>query len=294
MKTACVFAHFDPEGKVDEYVLYYLQQLQKIAGLIQFVTTASLDHAERRRVEELGVAVIERDNEGYDFCSYKAGIDAIDLTEFDELIVCNDSVYGPFWELATVFDAMRLRGANFWGLTDSYDYQHHLQSYFLVFAGDALQSQAFSDFWQSIEILEDKVAIIRRYEVGLSEVMDAAGFPPEPLARSQRVGNARHIGSYWRYYLKLFLRGWRDKDFWADGFRVITGRRLVGKNVTHLEWRPLIENAGVPFIKIGLLRDNPKDVANLDEVYDVIECVGEYPVRCIQNHLRRTGNSSRT
>ena len=290
MKTACVFAHYDPAGKVDEHVLYYLQELQKIAGLIQFVTTASLDDAERRRVEDLGVNVIERNNEGYDFCSYKAGIDAIDVSAFDELIVCNDSVYGPFSDLATVFAEMRSRDARFWGLTDSYDYQHHLQSYFLVFAGDALRSQAFKDFWQSIQILDDKVAIIRRYEVGLSQVMGAAGFPPEALAGSRRVGNARHIGSYWRYYLRLLLRRWRDTQFWADGLRVITGRRLVGKNVTHLEWKSLVEDGGIPFIKIGLLRDNPKDVGNLDEVYDVIERAGDYPVQCIRDHLRRTGS----
>lgn len=292
VKTACIFAHYDPQDKVDEYVLYYLRELNRIADSIQFVTTSELCAAERHKVESLGVNVIQRKNEGYDFYSYKVGIDAIDASEFDELIVCNDSVYGPLSDLATVFSTMRSRGANFWGLTDSYDYQHHLQSYFLVFAGGALQSQGFNDFWQSIQVLEDKVEIIRQYEVGLSRSMRAAGFPPEALARSQRIGNVKHIGSSWRYYLKLFSRRWRDKDFWAEGFRAISGDLLVGKNVTHSEWKSVLEDAGVPFIKIGLIRDNPKDVANLDEVYDVIERVGDYPVRYITEHLRRTSHWS--
>jgi rhamnosyltransferase len=292
VKTACVFAHFDPQDKVDDYVLYYLRELKRVADSIQFVTTSELCAAERRKVEELGVNFMQRKNEGYDFYSFKLGIEAIGVSRFDQLIVCNDSVYGPLSDLATVLAEMRSRNAKFWGLTNSHDYQHHLQSYFLVFAGDALQSQAFKNFWGSVQILDNKVEIIRRYEVGLSQSMAAAGFPPEALAEFRQVGNARHIGSYWRYYFKLFFRHWSDKQFWIDGFHVLSGKRLVGKNVTHLEWKSLVEDKGVPFIKIGLLRDNPKGVQNLDEVYGVIERMGNYPVTLIKNHLRRTRRSS--
>ena len=182
MKTACVFAHFDPQDKVDDYVLYYLRELKRVADSIQFVTTSELCAAERRKVEELGVNFMQRKNEGYDFYSFKLGIEAIGVSRFDQLIVCNDSVYGPLSDLATVLAEMRSRNAKFWGLTNSHDYQHHLQSYFLVFAGDALQSQAFKNFWGSVQILDNKVEIIRRYEVGLSQSMAAAGFPPEALA----------------------------------------------------------------------------------------------------------------
>ena len=292
MKTACVFAHFDRQDKVDDYVLYYLRELKKVADPIQFVTTSELGAAERRKVEELGVNFMQRKNEGYDFCSFKLGIEAIRVSEFDQLMVCNDSVYGPFSDLATILAEMRSRNAKFWGLTESHDYQHHLQSYFLVFEGDALQSQAFKNFWESVEILDNKVDIIRRYEVGLSQSMAAAGFPPEALAGLRKVGNARHIGSYWRYYFKLFFRHWSDKQFWIDGFQVLSGKRLVGKNVTHLEWKSLIEEKGVPFIKIELMRDNPKGVQNQDEVYDVIERTGNYPVTLIKNHLRRIRRST--
>lgn len=291
-RTACVFAHYDMQDKVDEYVLYYLRELQKIAATIHFVTTSALNDAERGKVASLGVNVLQRNNDGYDFCSYKLGIESIDRSQIDELIVCNDSVYGPFAELDELFATMRLRGANFWGLTDSYDYQHHLQSYFLVFSGDALQSQAFKGFWNSVEALSDKRDIIRRYEVGLSQSMAAAGFPPEALARSGKVGNAKHVGSYWRYYFSMLLRRWREKRFWSDSLRVMTGKLKVGKNVTHLEWKSLIEDGGVPFVKVGLMRDNPKHVADLDEVYDVIQHAGGYPVHYIQDHLRRTGRAS--
>jgi len=291
MKTACVFAHFDRDGKVDEYVIYYLQELQKIVGLIQFVTTSELHDAELRKVESLGVKVIQRNNEGYDFYSYKLGIEAIDLSQFDELIVCNDSVYGPFSKLATVFSIMRSRGAKFWGMTDSYDYQHHLQSYFLVFTRDVFDSSAFGDFWRSVRILDEKEDIIRRYEVGLSQSIAAAGFRLEAFAGSRHDSNASHIRSYWRYYFRMFLRRWTEKKFWVDGLGVISGQLQVGKNVAHLQWKSLIEESGVPFIKVGLLRENPKDVDDLDEVYDVIKRVGEYPVDLIKEHLRRTSEA---
>lgn len=291
MKTACVFAHYDRHGKVDDYVLYYLRELQKVAELIQFVTTADLSDTELRKVEDLGVNVIQRKNEGYDFYSYKLGIEAIDLSRFDELIVCNDSVYGPFSELATVLGEMRARGANYWGLTDSFDFYHHLQSYFFVFSGDALRSHAFEDFWQSMEILDDKEEIIRRYEVGLSRSMAAAGFQFEALARSRKFSNLRHIGSHWRYYCGMLWRRWKEPMFWANGFRVVSGKLHVARNPTHIGWRFLIRKGGVPFVKVELLRDNPKGINDLDRVFTVIQSVGDYPVQYIEDHLRRMRDS---
>lgn len=287
MKTACVFAHYDPHGKVDEYVLYYLRELQKVVDLIQLVTTARLCDAALSELGQLGVEVIQRENEGYDFYSYKLGIEQIDLSQFDELVLCNDSVYGPFSELSTVFNEMRARGVSFWGLTDSFDYQYHLQSYFLVFTGDVFQSRAFEDFWCSVRVLDDKKEIIRRYEVGLSRSLESAGFGFEAMAVSQKVGNLRHISASWRYYFAMVLRRWKERNFWADSFRILFGRWQLGKNATHVEWKSLMGECGVPFIKVALLRDNPKGLDDLDEVYGLINSLGEYPVRYIEDHMAR-------
>ena len=196
MKTACVFAHYDRQGEVDDYVIYYLRELSRVADSIQFVTTAELNDDAIDRVTGLGVNVIQRENRGYDFVSYKTGIEAIDLTQFDELVLCNHSVYGPFSELEPVFDAMRSRAADFWGLTDSYDTQHHLQSYFLVFTREVFGSSAFEDFWRSVRVLDEKEAIIRRYEVGLSRSLVDAGFRFDAVASSRQVSNVRHIGAH--------------------------------------------------------------------------------------------------
>ena len=57
MRRACVYAHFDRDGIVDEYVRYYLKCLQKVVEHIQFVTTSKLDDESHRALTSLGIPV---------------------------------------------------------------------------------------------------------------------------------------------------------------------------------------------------------------------------------------------
>lgn len=290
MRTACIFAHYDRKGEVEDYVLYYLRELQKLVDHLLFVTTASLSEPAVSVLNATGVKVLQRENVGYDFFSYKAGIETLELTEFDELVLCNDSVYGPFFELDTIFEEMRARGAGFWGLTDSYDYSRHLQSYFLVFGNDALHSVTFEQFWSSVEALSDKVEIIRRYEVGLSKAFAESGVVLEALAPAENVGTLHRIVNSPLYYVATFLKRFTQLDFWTDSYRVLSGKWRVGKNTTHMNWRWLIQEGGVPFVKVALLRDNPKRVQDLEDILDVVQSLGGYPTDVITGHLERVAS----
>ena len=68
---------------------------------------------------------------------------------------------------------------------------------------------------------------------------------------------------------------------------MLAGNLHVARNPTHIGWRSLIRNGGVPFVKVELLRDNPKKINDLDEIRHVIKSVGDYPVKYIEDHLRR-------
>jgi rhamnosyltransferase len=291
VKLACIFAHYDRDNTVDDYVFYYLKSLRDIVDTLVFVTTVSIDQSSIDRICSLGINLIQRKNEGYDFYSYKVGIEALSLGDYDEVILCNDSVYGPLTDIGLVVREMREKSQDFWGITDSFDFAYHLQSYFMVFGFSVLKSSTFTRFWDSVEILDDKKEIIRRYEVGLTQCLRQAGFVSHSMTSFDDVGKLTRVRQSWRSYLGTLKRRWREAAFWSDVYAVFVGNLDIGLNPTHSEWRSLLQDYHVPFIKVELLRDNPRGVGSLDAVGDVVRSLGDYPVSLIDAHLARVGDS---
>lgn len=183
VKRLCLFAHFDKDNIVDEYVLFYLRDIRKVADRIVFVSTSSLNAETISRLKDICDSVIIRKNEGYDFASWQTALQSETLQNFDELILCNDSVYGPFFPLEQVFGEMKGESCDFWGMTSNYDIAFHVQSYFLVFRKTILVSSVFQKFWDSMEIQQSKAKVIKLFEIGLSQTLLKAGFKASTYAR---------------------------------------------------------------------------------------------------------------
>jgi rhamnosyltransferase len=223
--------------------------------------------------------VILRENIGYDFMSYQAGIHSLDCSAYDQLVVCNDSVYGPFFDLAAIFQEMDSRpGVDFWGMTSNNDIAYHLQSYFMVFNRQVLLSDTFQRFWQDVRVLESKREIIRQYEVGLSQSLTRAEFTASVYAE-YRVP----IGSHLLAMAKRF-----SPAKVIDKLRLLlTGENIVPRvNVSHFHWKELLLEERMPFLKIELLRDNPMNI-DIADYQQVINDVSNYDCDLIRNHLAR-------
>ena len=287
--SACVFAHYDVHGIVDDYVIYSLTQLSQIVDRVIFVSTSKLLIDDVKKLEALGVEVITRPNVGYDFYSYKVGIEHIGDVQLERLILCNDSVYGPVSDIEYFDEVMSDKDGDFWGITESFDFSHHLQSYFLVFKRSILASRVFKNFWRSLAILEHKKDIVRNYEVGLSHLLVANGFKFYSAFPLEDKGNLRRVWQAKGEFYRSFKRRWHEVDFWVGVITLLTGRLDVGVNHSHLDWERLIVGFGSPYIKVELLRDNPKNVEHLEAIFDVIRSNGDYPVDLIVNHLERVG-----
>lgn len=287
VSRACVFAHFDVEGKVDQHVLYYLRELCLIADRVIFVTVSIVEQESLDQLSAVGVTTVQRDNVGYDFYSYKVGLEQLNVTDFDEIILCNDSVYGPLFNLENVFNRMDDSLCDFWGLTESYEIARHVQSYFLVFRKKLLDAEVFLRFWDTLEALESKRDIVERYEVGLSQELLAADFSVDSFVKFESPRKYTRFIQSWRQYVRTIARRWKEREFWLDVFQIVFMGRVIAINPTHKEWRTLLANSDLPFIKVELLRDNPKGVSDLSDVFGVIESRSDYPVELISNHLSR-------
>ena len=72
----CVFSHFDKQGIIDPHVLHYLDSLKKLGFRTIVVSTSrDLDEASVERSRDSCEALYLKDNFGYDFGAWKAGME---------------------------------------------------------------------------------------------------------------------------------------------------------------------------------------------------------------------------
>jgi lipopolysaccharide biosynthesis protein len=291
IKRACVYAHFDRDGIVDKYVRYYLACLQKVVDHIEFVTVCKLNDESYHALISLGINVTQRENRGYDFVSYRVGLSALDLSCFDEIIICNDSVYGPFFELADIFLHMEEVQCDFWGITESEEIAQHLQSYFLVFRKAVLAHRAFGEFWERVEIVDDKKEIIERFEVGLSQELLSHGFTSSSAIQTTSQSFLRRIFLSFPQFLQRFKLRWKEPRFYKHLLKVLFLGKKLEINPSHLEWKTMLVAQNAPFLKRELLRDNPMKIAEVDQAFDLIALKSDYRVELISKHLERIQRS---
>lgn len=278
-------AHFDRDGIVDPYVLHYLRAVRAVAQRVLFVSASGVPAGQVAEVRALADELITRENRGYDFGSWRAGVEAAgDLEAFDELILCNDSVYAPLFPLGRVLDRMEGCPCDFWGLTDNGELQPHLQSYFLAFRRRAFTSEAFRRFIAGVTEQPSREDYIRCYELGLSRELLAAGLRAGtyyrlPWSLVWSLGGSTP-GRRLRRFSRALLPGGLERL-----------RRSVKVNKTLYLWRELI-GAGCPTLKIELIRGAPPGAPAFDDAEEVLRRVEretDYPVALIRDHIARTG-----
>jgi hypothetical protein len=176
-KKVAVFVHFDRGGNLQKFVEFYLKQLNDCGFAIVFVSNSpTLKQCTIEKLQDICSLIVHRHNVGYDFGAYKEGIAQIpDLDRLDCLLIANDSVYGPLQDLIAMVNQMPASTADVWGVTDSWEFSYHLQSYFLLFHRNALASDAFKGFWRKLHFVQSKVWIVRKYEIGLTRALKRAG-----------------------------------------------------------------------------------------------------------------------
>lgn len=287
-KRVTVFNHFDLHGVVHDYVEYYIKALKRAGFAVIFASNSPKFPAESvEKLLPLVAKIIWRANIGYDFGAFKDGIAAIpDVKALDMLLVTNDSMYGPLHDLTEIINAATAEDADVWGVTDCWDRQFHLQSYFLLFHPTALNSTAFRKFWTRLPYYQRKRWVIRYGEIGLTPYLQGHGLRCKALIPYREVvaDLAPRIESYLeqtnpdedlirRRYLEGIARAIRDG---------------VPLNQTHFFWDHLLGPARCPFIKRDLLQHNPMAIPFLHHWQKVMAANTAYDSGLIVRHLERT------
>jgi len=274
-----VLLNFDRASMIHRYVLHQVEALAAAGFAVIFVT-----NSRRITAENLALlaphchAVVRRRNRGYDFGAWRDAIMGLtDTGDMETLLLANDSVYGPFGPLDQVTARMDADQADFWALTDSWQRRFHLQSYFMLVHRRALQSDAWQRFWAEFRHSANKEFVVRRYEIGLTQVLLRGGLRARALYAYDRL--AREVTAAAQrnptFVDSLFLK--RVSDAMAAGVPI---------NVTHFLWDYMIRRHGFPFIKRDLLMYNNQSVPQVHTWREVVQEQFDYDVSMVDDHLK--------
>jgi lipopolysaccharide biosynthesis protein len=282
-KLAAVYVHYDREGLIHDYVVHQLDEIAATGFRIVFVSNSpKFPPQSVAQVSPFCRVILWRYNIGYDFGAYKDGLNAIDGKDrLTAILLMNDSVYGPFSKLRDVLTEIDRTNTDFWGITDSWERHFHVQSYFIIFFHNVINSKSFRKFWLRFPYVNHKQWIIRNGEIKMSQV----------LTRQKLRANV--LVPYWSVAKRVLDRlSALDTKELPDAHRLyldqllndlICGRPI---NPMHYFWETLILECRCPFIKRELVKSNPVRVPFAWRWPEVVKRASTYDISMIHRHLQ--------
>ena len=246
-----VMAHWDPHNRIDPYVKHYLSALKKMG--FATIIASQIEVIVENDAEDYLDAAIWRTCSGYDFTSWKGALEYFPkILDSKELLLCNDSVFGPIKPLEPIHLSMEELNCDFWGMGESNKHRTpHLFSFYLVFKQSALRHDAFKNFWRRVDTNPDKTRVVTLYEIQLS---------------MQLMGQGLRGGTFFSY---------RDIPFLDETTYIYT------------HWRYLLNHAGFPFLKRDLVIPNRHPEAYPIEGWEDELTASGYPAQLVINYFSR-------
>ena len=251
-RRACLYAAYDRDGVVDDYVVHYLRELARHADVF-YLADGVLDTGELDKLEGITAGAWSIPHAAYDFGSWSMlARDLVGwqrLDEYDEVVFANDSCF-LVRPLDEVFAEMDGRACDWWSLqATSMEFNEddvgedasmpldvakrdlvgprrgadvnylHLSSYFQVLRRPVLDDEGFRYRLDNVCGQRTKQLVVDKYEIGIGRYLMDSGF---------------------------------EFDTWAEvlhPFHPLYSRRAFA-----------LMNAGFPLVKRNFLAENPRDV----------------------------------
>ncbi len=200
----CFYVIYAKTKKVDDYVFYFIEKLKAHVRRFIAVVNGEINEESKKKLENAVDELWFRENVGYDISAYKYGIEKIgfdQLKNYNEVILCNDTTFGPIYPFSEAFDEMAKRDVDFWGLTkhlqcpfneyeNEYGYMpEHIQSYFIVFRNSIISSQKFIDYWKGLPEITDRTTAIGKFETVYTKQLLDLGFSYDVYVNVEKFQN---------------------------------------------------------------------------------------------------------
>lgn len=193
MKRAGIFLFYDPEGKVDDYILGCLGSLQQYMDYLLVVSNSPLDETNRKRLESVSSEVMERKNVGYDVGAYRDGLRHLGwdhMGDYDELVLFNYTFFAPIHPWASLFERTDKWDTDFWGITEHDEVRphpflpklvmpRHIQSHWIAVRSSLSTTKDWRSYWEDMPPIESYNDSIQWHESRFTGYFNALGYRHE-------------------------------------------------------------------------------------------------------------------
>lgn len=184
-----IYVVWDRRGDVEDYIPYALAALRDHCERLLVVVNGALTEAGRAALEPYADEILVRENVGYDIWAHKEALDLLgsDLSRFDEVVLANDTWFGPIRPFGPVFTRMNSREAHFWGMTDHAREEvnpftgrgylpYHLQSFWIAVRREMFESDVWRAYWRDLPEMSDYYDAVLKHEIIFTEHFSDKGF----------------------------------------------------------------------------------------------------------------------
>lgn len=195
-----VYVFYDKDGIADEYNYYFIKELKKEVSHVLVICNGDLNEEGRAGFQAVADELIVRPNEGYDITAYKIGIEKINYNadgQYDEILICNSTMFGPFYPFKEMFEAMAAKDLDFWGITNFHEVPFdpfgtvkygmlpkHIQSFFMVFRKSLTQTTDFTEYWKNMPVITSYEQAIGFHEAIFTKDFADKGYKWDVYANS--------------------------------------------------------------------------------------------------------------
>lgn len=249
-KRLCLFAGFDAQSEIADYVVYYIKALSEMAD-VYYWGDFEASNEELSKLKPFCKAAFCKKHGKYDFGSWQELIRKIGRTEiekYDEVVLANDSCYGPLFNLSNLFEEIDSRDCDFWGLSSAHNRHIHLQSYFIVLKQPVIRSDVFYNFFEQIQPEANYDDVCLNYEDRFTYILSKSSFCPSSFIAYDDLANHPY-------------------------------RDIVAA----------IKNCHFPFLKVKFFLGGIRDQAGVSDWRKLIFENTDYPVELIEKDLERRG-----
>lgn len=270
MKRLCIYLIYDKEKIVDNYIGYMLSELKTCVDYLVVVCNMTEVVQGKDILESYADEIYYRENIGLDVGGFKDALTKFvgwsKVLSFDELVLINDSIFGPFCPMKDIFRVMDNRSVDFWGLTGHGEYMgedlgafsEHIQSFFIATRSSMLHSSEFRNYWEDMPYYISYRQTVREHEMRFTPYFFGLGYTYGFLADMEKNNSMKPANNYCQY-------------------------RMIPYE--------LIKKHNFPFLKKQQIAENRLENQTQESVYraiDYIDKLTNYDVDLIWSNIIRT------
>lgn len=205
IKRLAIYSFSDRDGRADDYIFRMLSELQNNVNYIVVVASGYLCEDSRKRFLASSDLLIERAPTGGRIGAFRESLFTFglqNLEKYEELVFTDDTLFGPFFPLQDMFDAMSERPTDFWGIVKHHQFPGDPNGIFRMEANEefidphfiVLKKKLFSSFYFKEYVLNRKDPKDSESEYTDFEKSFTAYFAGKKFYYDTYVNTARFLG----------------------------------------------------------------------------------------------------